>query len=84
MRQATVVARNIGADLGRGTPKPYRHHDLGLVVDLGYHLFALPTVKRRIRVATDWVIAGKPPDDVSLRLLPETAALITNAEIDRP
>ena len=53
-------------------------------ITLGYHLFALPTVKRRIRVAIDWIIAGKHPDDVSLRLLPGTAALITNAETDQP
>ena len=108
MRQATTAARNIYADLSHDTPRPYRHRDLGLVVDLGgpdaaatpvglrlrgraakaitlgYHLFALPTVKRRIRVATDWVIAGKHPDDVSLRLLPGTAALITNAETGKP
>jgi len=35
MRQATAVARNIRAGLGRGAVKPYRHRDLGLVVDLG-------------------------------------------------
>jgi NADH:quinone reductase (non-electrogenic) len=53
-------------------------------VTLGYHLFALPTRKRRIRVAVDWAISGKRPDDVSLRSLPESAALIANAETDRP
>lgn len=35
MRQATAVARNIVASLGHGTARPYRHRDLGLVVDLG-------------------------------------------------
>jgi len=35
MRQATAVTRNIRAGLGRGAVKPYRHRDLGLVVDLG-------------------------------------------------
>jgi NADH dehydrogenase len=106
MRQATAAARNIWADLGHGTAKPYRHRDLGLVVDLGgpdaaatplrlrlrgrpakaitlgYHLFALPTGKRRLRVAVDWAIGGKRPDDVSLRLVPGPAALITKAEMD--
>ncbi len=35
MRQATAAARNIAASLGHGTARPYRHRDLGLVVDLG-------------------------------------------------
>jgi NADH dehydrogenase len=107
IRQAAAAAHNIWADLGHGTAKPYRHRDLGLVVDLGgpdaaatplglrlrgrpakavtlgYHLLALPTAKRRIRVAVDWAIGGKRPDDVSLRLVPGAAALITNAEIDQ-
>ena len=104
MRQATAAARNILADLGHGTARPYRHRDLGLVVDLGgpdaaatplglhlrgrlaklvtrgYHLYALPTVKRRIRVAVDWALAGSRPDDVSLGLPSGPAALITHAE----
>lgn len=104
MRQATAAARNIAADLGDGIAKPYRHRDLGLVVDLGgpdaaatplgfhlrgrlakavtrgYHLAALPTVRRRLRVGTDWALAGRRPDDVSFGLLPEAEALIPNAE----
>ena len=104
MRQATAAARNIAADLGHGTARPYRHRDLGLVVDLGgpdaaatplglhlrgrlaklvtrgYHLYALPTAKRRLRVAFDWALAGGKPDGVSLGLVPESAALIVNAE----
>ena len=104
MRQATAAARNILADLGHGTARPYRHHDLGLVVDLGgpdaaatplglhlrgrlaklitrgYHLYALPTGKRRTRVALDWALAGKHPDDVALGLPTGAAALITHAE----
>ena len=108
MRQAAAAASNIVADLDGHTPQPYRHHDLGLVVDLGgpdaaatplglrlrgrpakavtlgYHLFALPTGKRRIRVAVDWAIAGRQPDDVSLRSLPKAAALIAQAETDQP
>jgi NADH dehydrogenase len=104
MRQAHAVARNILADLGHGTARPYRHRDLGLVVDLGgpdaaatplglhlrgrlaklvtrgYHLYALPTGKRRTRVALDWALAGNHPDDVSLGLPTGPAALITHAE----
>lgn len=105
MRQATAAARNILADVGvRGSARPYRHRDLGLVVDLGgpdaaatplgvrlrgrpakivtrgYHLYALPTAKRRLRVAMDWTLAGGRPDDVSLGLPSGSAALIVNAE----
>ncbi|MGI8713159.1 MAG: NAD(P)/FAD-dependent oxidoreductase [Solirubrobacteraceae bacterium] len=105
MRQATAVTRNILADLdlGESSARPYRHHDLGLVVDLGgpdaaatplgvhlrgrpaklitlgYHLYALPTFNRRLRVGLDWALAGRRPDDVSLGT-PVSAALITRAE----
>lgn len=34
-RQGRVVARNIAASLGVGTRVDYKHHNLGLVVDLG-------------------------------------------------
>jgi len=34
-RQGVVIGRNIAASLGHGTARPYRHHDLGLVADLG-------------------------------------------------
>jgi NADH dehydrogenase len=34
-RQGTLVARNVAASLGQGTAKPYKHHDLGFLVDLG-------------------------------------------------
>jgi hypothetical protein len=34
-RQGTVIARNVAASLGVGTPTTYRHRDLGLVADLG-------------------------------------------------
>ena len=107
MRQAAAVAGNIRADLGGHALKPYRHRDLGLVVDLGgpdaaatplgvhlrgrlaklitlgYHLYALPSRKRRLRVAVDWVMAGTRPDDVALGLIARSAALITHAEDDQ-
>src|SRR5215208_6700436 len=35
VRQGKTAARNIAASLGRGWRGPYRHNDLGLVVDLG-------------------------------------------------
>jgi NADH dehydrogenase len=34
-RQGKRAAANIAAALGHGTRRPYRHHDLGFVVDLG-------------------------------------------------
>ena len=34
-RQGKAAARNIAAALGHGTRKPYKHRDLGTVVDLG-------------------------------------------------
>jgi NADH dehydrogenase len=35
VRQGARVARNIAAAYGHGTIRPYKHHDLGFVVDLG-------------------------------------------------
>jgi NADH:ubiquinone reductase (H+-translocating) len=37
IRQGKVLARNVAASLGYGTPKDYRHRNMGLVVDLGPH-----------------------------------------------
>ena len=34
-RQGKAAARNVAATLGHGTRKPYKHRDLGFVVDLG-------------------------------------------------
>ncbi|MEH0843786.1 NAD(P)/FAD-dependent oxidoreductase [Micromonospora sp. CPCC 205711] len=34
-RQGKLAAQNIAASYGQGTRKPYKHHDLGWVVDLG-------------------------------------------------
>jgi len=34
-RQGKLAARNIAASYGRGRRRPYRHNDLGFVVDLG-------------------------------------------------
>ncbi len=36
-RQGNALARNVAASLGYGTKKPYRHRNMGLVVDLGPH-----------------------------------------------
>jgi NADH:ubiquinone reductase (H+-translocating) len=34
-RQGKQVARNVAASLGKGTARPYKHHDEGFLVDLG-------------------------------------------------
>ncbi|GAA3565610.1 NAD(P)/FAD-dependent oxidoreductase [Amycolatopsis ultiminotia] len=34
-RQGKLAGRNVAASLGHGSPRAYRHHDLGFVVDLG-------------------------------------------------
>jgi NADH dehydrogenase len=34
-RQGKLVARNVAASLGQGAARPYKHHDLGFLVDLG-------------------------------------------------
>jgi NADH:ubiquinone reductase (H+-translocating) len=35
VRQGKLAGRNVAASLGHGTPRRYRHHDLGFVVELG-------------------------------------------------
>jgi NADH:quinone reductase (non-electrogenic) len=35
VRQGKRVAQNVAASLGKGTAQPYKHHDLGFLVDLG-------------------------------------------------
>ena len=107
MRQAHAAARNVAASLGHATARPYRHHDLGLVVDLGgpdaaavplglrlrgrlaklvtrgYHLYALPSGRRRLRVLADWALATAEPDSVAFGLVPQQAALATTVERDQ-
>jgi NADH dehydrogenase len=36
-RQGKVLADNVAASLGRGKKRDYKHHNMGLVVDLGPH-----------------------------------------------
>ncbi|WP_034620506.1 NAD(P)/FAD-dependent oxidoreductase [Cellulomonas sp. URHE0023] len=79
-RMGVVLAHNIAASLGHGEPREYRHHDLGLVADLGrrsgvarplgvpltgwpakvvakgYHLYAVPSMANRSRIAADWAL----------------------------
>lgn len=102
MRQARTAARNIAARIHGKPIRACKHHDLGLVVDLGgtaavakplgitlrgwpakivargYHLYALPTLRRRFGVLAGWALAGKRPNDVSFGLLTLNQALAAN------
>ena len=107
-RQGVVLGNNVAASLGHGTPRPYRHHDLGLVADLGgtaavarplgipltgvvaklvtkgYHLYAIPAMANRARVATDWVLnLFSRPISVQLGLVSPEAARLDSAEHTR-
>lgn len=99
MRQARTAARNIAARVHGRPLRPYKHHDLGLVIDLGgagavakplgiplrgwpaklvargYHLYALPSMRRRIGVLSAWTVAGKRSNAVSFGLLKLEQAL---------
>ena len=79
-RQAVVAADNVVASLQGRPLTDYKHHDLGLVVDLGgtqavahplklrltgmtaqavtrgYHLFAVPLMRTRMRVVANWIL----------------------------
>lgn len=79
-RMATTAADNVVASLHGRPLREYKHHDLGLVVDLGgtqavahplglqltgapaqavtrgYHVFALPLMRTRLRVIANWVL----------------------------
>ncbi|HEY2225957.1 NAD(P)/FAD-dependent oxidoreductase [Actinomycetospora sp.] len=79
-RMASTAAENVVASLHGGRLRDYKHHDLGLVVDLGgtqavahplgiqltgalaqvvtrgYHVFALPLTRTRLRVIANWVL----------------------------
>ncbi len=105
VRQGAVAARNVAASLGHGTAKPYRHRNLGFVVDLGgtaavadplgiplsgvaaaavtrgYHLWALPCLTNRTRVAADWLLDTLTPRQiVQLGFLPPAKSSINAAE----
>ncbi|NMO92598.1 NAD(P)/FAD-dependent oxidoreductase [Actinomycetospora sp. TBRC 11914] len=79
-RMAATCADNVVASLHGQALKQYKHHDLGLVVDLGgtqavahplgleltgataqvvtrgYHVFALPLMRTRLRVIANWIL----------------------------
>jgi NADH:ubiquinone reductase (H+-translocating) len=65
-RQGMVIARNVAASLGVGTPTTYRHRDLGLVADLGgtravARPFGLPLTGLPAKVVTKGYHLGAIP-----------------------
>ena len=81
VRQGRLLARNVAATLRGREPKPYVHHNLGVVATLGlgrgifqsgpvvikgfpawlmhrgYHVLAVPTWERKVRVLATWLPA---------------------------
>ena len=54
------------------------------LVTRGYHLYALPTARRRVRVLVDWALtAAAAPDSVAFGLVPRQAALAESVEQDQ-
>lgn len=49
------------------------------IVTRGYHVFALPTVKRRLSVLAGWALAGGRPNDVTFGLVQRDHALAVNS-----
>jgi NADH dehydrogenase len=68
-RQGTAVGRNVAAALGYGTPRRYRHRDLGLVADLG----GLDAVARPLGVRLTGPVAKVVTRGYHLLVLPATA-----------
>jgi NADH dehydrogenase len=68
-RQGTAVGRNVAAALGYGSPRPYRHRDLGLVADLG----GLDAVARPLGIRLTGPVAKLVTRGYHLLVLPATA-----------
>ncbi|MHA3700813.1 NAD(P)/FAD-dependent oxidoreductase [Jatrophihabitans sp. YIM 134969] len=71
-RQGATLARNVAASLGHGTPRHYRHHDLGLVADFG----GTAAVARPLGVPLTGAIAKVVARGYHLYALPTTSAKI--------
>ena len=108
VRQGRRVADNVVRALRGRQPRPYLHHNLGVVATLGrghgvfesgpvvirgrlawlihrgYHLVAIPTVERKLRVLGDWstgTISGR--DTVSLESVQTPRAAFVDADTSR-
>ena len=71
-RQGIVMARNAAASLGVGTPRSYRHHDLGLVADFG----GTAAVARPLGVPLTGALAKTVARGYHLYALPTASAKI--------
>jgi NADH:ubiquinone reductase (H+-translocating) len=67
-RQGVVLGSNVAASLGHGTPRSYRHHDLGLVADLG----GAAAVARPLGIPLTGVVAKLVTKGYHLYALPAT------------
>jgi NADH dehydrogenase len=71
-RQGRAVARTVAASLGHGVARPYRHRDLGLVVDLG----PFSAVARPLGVALSGPVAALVTRGYHLLALPSGAGRV--------
>lgn len=67
-----AVARPLGLAL-RGRPAK--------IVTRCYHVFALPTTRRRLRALAGWLLSGSTPDDVAFGLALKRFALAANEHV---
>ncbi len=89
MREGRRLGRNVTAELGGGSARPFVWRSVGSVCSLGrykgvaevfgmkitgfpawflhrsYHLWAMPTLARRVRIAMDWTVALLFPRDTA-------------------
>lgn len=61
-----AVARPLGVSMSGPLAK---------ITTKAYHLYALPTGRRRVRAVADWILAAGRPDNVALGLVPSGDAL---------
>jgi NADH dehydrogenase len=57
IRQGRLVARNVAATLGGGTPRPFRYRTKGVVAELGHNKAVAITMGVRWRGFPAWLIA---------------------------
>jgi NADH dehydrogenase len=68
---SAAVAKPVGVTLSGWIAK---------LVARGYHVFALPTMKRRLSVLAGWALAGSRPNDVTFGLVQRDHALAAQSE----
>lgn len=80
--------RDLGTvvDLGgsKGVARPLGIPLRGLaakIVARGYHIYALPTLRRRLRALAGWALAGRVGDDVAFGWLPSPSVLAAGEHV---